>query len=153
MEANTHDVRSNLTSAAIEKRSLTSRPTPLGSNVNTGYGSMPEVTVAILHIVDDGFPALVECELIDRFGKAWRFIEKLPVVEAKDRHHGLFPRPGAIACQIIDTGTDAQGKAFTRIDTEQPWHVQSVDDVTQFEVLTGQLIDAFAGPAEIAPRR
>ncbi len=102
--------------------------------------SMPKVAVEILHVVDDDFPIWVECELIDRFGKAWRFIEKLPVVEAESSISGC-PRPGVMACRVIETGRDDQGRAIARIDTDFPWHVKSVDDVIQFEVLTAQLIE------------
>jgi hypothetical protein len=102
---------------------------------------MPRVAVAILQVVDDDFPICVECELIDRFGKAWRFAEKLPVVEAETSGNSLYPRPGGIACEVIDIARDEQGRAFARIDTEHPWHVQSVDEVTQFEVFVGQLIE------------
>lgn len=102
---------------------------------------MSAVTVAILHEVDDDFPVVVECELIDRFGKAWRFIEKLPVVEVSSSPNSLFPRFGALACRVIETGCDQQGRLFARIDTEHPYHVHSVDDVRQFEVLAEQLIN------------
>jgi hypothetical protein len=103
---------------------------------------MPAVAVSILRVVDgEGFPESVECELIDRFGKAWRFVEKLPVIEATSSQDRRYPRPGAISCQIIETGYDGQGRAFVQIDTEQPWGVQSVDQVTRFDVFAEHLTD------------
>jgi len=101
---------------------------------------MPAVAVSILRVVDSaGFPELVECELIDRFGKAWRFVDKLPVLEAMSGQNRRYPRPGAISCQIIETAYDDQGHAFVRIDTEQPWGMQSVEGVTRFDVFAEHL--------------
>ena len=103
---------------------------------------MPAVVISILQVVDDtGCPEIVEGELIDRFGKAWRFVEKLPIIEAKFSSDNLYPRPGTIACQIIATMCDDQGRAFAQIDTEFPWHVEAIDKVTQFEMFLEQLID------------
>jgi hypothetical protein len=83
---------------------------------------MPAVTVSILGVIEDqGFPQMVECELFDRFGAAWRFIEKLPVIENSTLESALYPRPGTIACEVIQTGQDDHGRSFLLVDTQRPW--------------------------------
>jgi len=84
---------------------------------------------------------MVECELFDRFGAAWRFIEKLPVIENSTLDSALYPRPGTIACEVIQTGQDDHGRSFLLVDTQRPWGVQSADEVTLFEVFAEQLAE------------
>ena len=103
---------------------------------------MPAVAVSILGVIDgQGFPETVECELIDRFGAAWRFIEKLPVIEISSPDSARYPRPGAIACQVIQTGKDDHGRSFFLVDTQRPWGAQTVGEVTRFEVFAEQLAE------------
>jgi len=98
--------------------------------------------VTILRWVsDDPWPGLVECQLADRDGRVWRFVEKGPVVS--DQSLGAeskYPQPGVIACQIIGRSRDASGRETAEIDTEAHWHVESVDSVTRFEVFADQLV-------------
>jgi hypothetical protein len=103
---------------------------------------MPALAVSILGVADgQGFPETVECELIDRFGAVWRFIEKLPVIEISSRQSAQYPRPGAIACEIIQTVQDDYGRSFLLVDTQRPWGVQTVNGATRFEVFAEQLAE------------
>jgi hypothetical protein len=104
---------------------------------------MIAVAISILRVVDNGsWPEFVECELTDRCGKKWRFVEKLPVIERDGvAVSNSYPRPGVIACQFVMAGRDDQGRAFVEIDTQQPWGVESVEGVARFQVLAEQLTD------------
>ena len=101
------------------------------------------IDAMIIRWVDDDFPGFVECELVDRFGKAWRFIEKAAVV-SRDNLTGAskYPHPTRIACQVIARGRDASGREIAEIDTEFPWGLQAVDGATRFSVFADQLFVA-----------
>ena len=104
---------------------------------------MKAVRVEIVRWVDDHQPAIVECRLTDRHGRARAFIEKLPVVSRADLDgRSQYPQPGVIACEILESGRDSSGCEFTVIDTERPWGISSVDDIFRFEVFTDDIVEA-----------
>jgi len=98
---------------------------------------MPNVRVVILrYLGDDPQPGIVECALFDCRGRRWLFVEKTAVVSAENLNgETSYPQPGAIACEIIERRVDAAGREIVRISTEKPWHIESVDGVTEFEML------------------
>jgi len=107
------------------------------------------VRVTIVRWVsDDPWPGLVECQLADRDGRIWRFVEKGPVVS--DQSLGAeseYPQPGVIACQVVSRSRDESGRETAEIDTEPYWRVESVDSITRFEVFADQLV-ALGGPKD-----
>ena len=42
---------------------------------------------------------------------------------------------------MVGRSVDATGRETIRVDTERPWHVESVDGVTQFDVLAETLVE------------
>ena len=103
---------------------------------------MLAIKVSIARWVSDDFPGLVECSLIDRFGRSWRFVERAPVVTEQslgsDSH---YPQPGAIACRVTSRGQDSAGRETAEVDTSIPWGVASVEGASRFEVF-GDQVDA-----------
>ena len=100
------------------------------------------IDVIIVRWVSDDFPGIVECELADRFGKVWRFIEKLPVVTDRSLDgETTYPQPGVIACQIANFGHDETGREVVEIDTRTPWGVEAIDGTTRFRVFRDQLVE------------
>ncbi len=99
------------------------------------------VKILIVRWVDDEpQPGIVECKLIDRFGKEWTFIEKSMVVSAADLwNDSVYPQPGVIACSVLSRDIDEQGREFAVIDSEKPWHIEAVDGETGFEIFADQL--------------
>ena len=96
-------------------------------------------------VSDEPQPGLVECQLTDRHGHIWRFVEKTAVLSARPLGaESEYPRPGVIACQVISRGCDETGRETAEIDTEPYWGVQSVDSATRFDVFFDQLV-ALAG--------
>jgi len=98
------------------------------------------VRAKITRWVDDHFPGFVECQLADRLGREWTFIEKLPVVtDANLWRDSQFPQPAFIACEIVSQGKDETGQETAEISTERPWGIEAVDGTTNFHVFTAQL--------------
>ena len=66
---------------------------------------MPAIRIAIVAYLDDGFPGFVECQVTDRSGRVWSFVEKVPLVTTEDlRPDTLYPRPGEIGCEVLGNG-------------------------------------------------
>jgi hypothetical protein len=101
---------------------------------------MPTLAVQITRYVDDHFPGFVECTFQDAEGKTHVFVEKLPVVslEALDAK-SIYPAIGAIACESEQAWTDDAGRRLVRINTDLPWHIESIGGDIHFVVLASQL--------------
>ena len=96
---------------------------------------MPSVAIQIARFVDEYQPGIVECVLVDAFGRPHVFIERAPVVSTEN--HGstsCCPRPGAIACEVIAEWWNEDGQALTRVNTERPWGAESTEGLTEFVV-------------------
>jgi hypothetical protein len=101
---------------------------------------MVALPVTIERFVDDEFPGVVECVLVDSDDCAHRFVEKAPVVSTVDLpFHSIFPQPGHIACLIQDEWTDERGRQLVRVDTVKPWGIESRAGETTFTVLREQI--------------
>ena len=106
---------------------------------------MQAVHVQVVRYLDSDFPARVECLLRDAADREWTFVDKAPVfTKAPLDAHTPYPQPGVIACEILRTWTDGQGRTRCLIDTERPWGVSANDGGTQFEVFMEQIITDMA---------
>jgi hypothetical protein len=105
--------------------------------------AMLAVKVTITHYVsDDPQPGIVECDLLDAHGRCWKFIEKTAVVSASILDaKSVYPQPGVIAVEVVGHSQDAGGREIIQIDTESPWGVESIEGVTQFDVLPESLVE------------
>jgi hypothetical protein len=94
----------------------------------------------IAYLGDDPQPGIVECRLVDVFGRGHRFIDKTAVVtdDLLDEH-STYPRPGVIACRILGSRVDHELGEVVLIDTSEPWAVDSVERLSRFEVRWAQL--------------
>ncbi|NOT49430.1 MAG: hypothetical protein HOP17_17025 [Acidobacteria bacterium] len=82
--------------------------------------------------------------MIDASGRTHTFIEKTAILVDDwgcEEHLKSYPRPGEIACTILDRRTDASGREIVTISTEKPWVIISAEDRTEFEVYSNQLTD------------
>lgn len=101
---------------------------------------MAALSVTIERFVDDEFPGVVECVLVDSDDCAHRFFEKAPVVSTADLSiDSIFPQPGYIACLIQDEWMDGRGRQLVRVDTVKPWGIESTAGETTFTVLREQI--------------
>lgn len=101
---------------------------------------MVALPVTIERLVEDGFPGVVECVLIDSDDCAHRFVEKAPVVSIEAlSFNSIFPQLGYIACLIQAEWTEEGGRQLVRVDTVKPWGIESTAGETTFTVLREQI--------------
>ena len=95
-----------------------------------------EVSI-VRYISDDPQPGIVECQFQDAYGRRWSFIEKTLVVSVQQLDaHSVYPQRGVTPCRIVQRFSDAAGREVIRIDC-----VESVEGVTEFEVLPESLVE------------
>ncbi len=117
-------------------------PAPRYSRDQLISDPMKAVQAEIVEWLEDGQPGVVRARFVDAHGRAWDFVEKLPMVTAADLDSSsCYPQPAVIGCQVVDSRRDAAGRELLTVDTELPWHLESVEEVTRFEVLAQQVID------------
>jgi hypothetical protein len=64
----------------------------------------------------------------------------VPILTSSDlTSSSVYPQSGQIACLEVSRLRDKGGREKVRIDTEKPWHVESMLGETRFDVLTEQL--------------
>jgi hypothetical protein len=104
---------------------------------------MKAIKVQIERCLDvSGYPPIVECTLVDTAGVSHRFVEKAPIVSAANLDdESPYPQPGVIACAVLGARQVANGRSVVEVDTEEPWHVESADGRTRFEVDAEQIVD------------
>jgi hypothetical protein len=96
----------------------------------------------VRYISDEPQPGVVECKLEDAHGRQWSFVEKTAIVSAEHLDvHTSYPQRGIVAAEIVGRSVDAAGREIIRVDTDRPWHVESVDGATQFDVLAESLVE------------
>ena len=52
-----------------------------------------------------------------------------------------YPQQGIIACEIVRRSRDDTEREIVRINSERPWLVESVDGLTEFDVLSDALVE------------
>lgn len=98
---------------------------------------MVALRVEIVRYIDAAFPGFVELQLVDARGRRWTFHEKVPVVTLEDLDGASrYPRPGTIACEIIEHNGQT-----ARVSTARPWGIQSVEGETELEIPAELLVD------------
>ena len=102
-----------------------------------------QVRVQIVRYVEDYFPGIVECELLDAAGRLHTFVEKCPVVSDKwPGPEDKYPMNGIIRCEILERWHGPDGRDLVRVTTEQPDYVETKDGMMEFVVLSSQVISA-----------
>jgi hypothetical protein len=100
-----------------------------------------KVTI-VRYVSDEPQPGIVECQLEDAHGRRWSFFEKTAIVSAENLDaQTTYPKQGVIAGEVVERSRDATGREVVRIDTMRPWHVESAEGATQFEVLPDSLVE------------
>ncbi|MFO1044290.1 MAG: hypothetical protein U0941_21100 [Planctomycetaceae bacterium] len=94
------------------------------------------------YISDDPQPGIVECNFLDANGKQHQFVEKTAVVSYADIDaQSTYPRPGVIACVILDRYRDVLDRELVVVETVEPWGVESTEGAVRFSVYPSALIE------------
>ena len=102
---------------------------------------MVGLRIEISRFVGEGQPNVVECMFIDGHGKKHSIIEKAPVVSSEDLNaYSSYPRAGVVACHVLQRKKHGDSE-IVEIDTEIPWHIESIAGQRCFDVLPDQLIE------------
>jgi len=100
-----------------------------------------KVTI-VRYISDEPQPGIVECQFEDVHGHRWSFVEKTAIVSRQNLDaHATYPQGGVVAGEIVRRSLDATGREVVHVDTARPWSIESVDGVTEFDVLPESLIE------------
>lgn len=107
------------------------------------FGIKAQITRCIDH---EGYPSIVECRFVDMRGCLQVFHDKDAIFtqEHLDRS-SVFPLDAVVACEVIERRLK-DGREFVKVNTEVPWHVESTEAETIFDVWAEQVIE-FEHPA------
>ncbi len=98
------------------------------------------VRVVIERFVDAAQPGFVAFTIVDAAGRTWSFVDKVPVVAAEALDpETTYPRPGWIACTIVERSVRADGRELAVIDTGAPWGIAAEGGETRFEIFASEL--------------
>jgi hypothetical protein len=102
---------------------------------------MPAVTIEISRFADSYQPGLVECVLVDADGRTHTFVEKFRIVSGEDLlPDSVYPRAGAIPCEIVRHWSDQSQRNLVNITTARPRDVESSTGQQRFVVLSSQIV-------------
>lgn len=97
-------------------------------------------------------PGLVEVTVTDANSKRWTFVDKAVYFSSEELvADSGYPRDGVVACIEIGRRIDTHGREVVRISTDRPWDIETVDEVSEFEVDASQLLDEDRRPADLGP--
>lgn len=86
-------------------------------------------------------PGIVECQLEDAHGRRWSFLEKTAIISKEHLDAQTYPQEGVIAGEVVQRSLDISGREVIHIDTERPWHIESIEGATQFDVSPDLLVE------------
>ena len=89
-----------------------------------------------MRYVDDHLPGFVECAFVDADGAEHRFVEKVTVVSREHlSRDSQYPKEGVVTCEVLKEWVE-NGRALTRVSTERPWGIESIEGVSEFVLPT-----------------
>lgn len=82
--------------------------------------------------VDVEWPGWIRVRLLDADGRAWYFVDKVPMFDADFGPETRMPVPVQLACDVV-------GEDGDRLLVVPRWSVEAEDGTTQFRVRRDQL--------------
>jgi hypothetical protein len=100
------------------------------------------IKIKIIKFITDGQPGFVECIFFDALNKKHIIQDKVPIVTEKYLDaKSEYPQDGLLACKIINERVDSSGNKIITVNTTEPCCVETIDGLTEFNVLEEQLIE------------
>lgn len=102
---------------------------------------MASIRVSITKYISNDQPGIVECIFIDAWNKVHIVHEKAPVVTDKELDFDSeYPQEGILDCKIIQESNDINGRKIISVTTSQPWDIETVEGLQEFQLLEEHLI-------------
>jgi hypothetical protein len=109
-----------------------------------------KLKLQILRYVDDHFPGWVECEFTDAERQHHTVVDKVPIVSEESLGpEDEYPKRGTVRCEILERWHDSDGRDLSRITIERPDGVETKEGVSEFIVLSSQVVSAEATMADL----
>jgi len=100
------------------------------------------IKIKISNFISNDQPGFVECKLIDAWNKEHTVQDKVPIfTDSYLDEKSNYPQEGVIACELIKQWTDQNGRKIYTITTEKPWAVETIEGLTEFDLLEEQLTE------------
>jgi hypothetical protein len=96
--------------------------------------------VQIVRFTQDHQPGFVACEFFDADGQCHTIIDKVPIF--LDRFLDAtseYPQVGEVRCTVLDQWCDERGRDLVRINTDDPYHIESTEELSEFVVFQTQI--------------
>lgn len=123
------------------KKHLLLRVAPTPEIVKPLAPVYPQLQVTITRFISKDNPYFIECRFMDVLGKEHIIHEKVPVITHEDLdENSTYPRPGSIACEIMEQYPVSGGSEILIIDTSKPWGIETTTGETIFEVDAAQVL-------------
>lgn len=69
-------------------------------------------------------------------------LPKVPVITPENLDaNSIYPQDGIIACEIVNTRKNQDGKIIVTVDASKPWGIDTIEGITQFDIFEEQLIE------------
>ena len=103
---------------------------------------MKAIRIKITIFISDDQPGFVECKFNDAWNKEHTVQDKVPILTEKYLDaNSEYPQDGVIACEIIKQRVDNNNRTVFAVTTEKPWSVDTIDGLTEFDILEELLTD------------
>lgn len=100
------------------------------------------IKVKITRLISSDQPGVVECIFKDAWDKEFKIQEKIPIVTTDDLDENSdYPSDGVVACEVIKEWDDTEGRKLVTVDIDKPWSIETIDGLTQFNILQKDLIE------------
>ncbi len=105
---------------------------------------MKAIRIKIICFISNDQPGFVECKFNDAWNKEHTIQDKVPIVNEKDLDANCdYQQDFIIACEIIKQWVDKDNRTIFSVTTEKPWTVDTIDALTEFDILAEQLTDIY----------
>ncbi|RFS14450.1 hypothetical protein [Emticicia sp. C21] len=103
---------------------------------------MKAFKVEIIRFADNSQPGFIEARFKDAWDIEHVVIDKVPVLTLEDLDENSdYPKEGVVACEILKKWEDANGRTILTIDTEKPWGIYTIEELTRFDLLEEKLVE------------
>ena len=103
---------------------------------------MKAIKIKITSFIDDHQPGFVECKFRDAWNREHTVQDKVPILTEKYLDaNSEYPQDGVIACELVKEWQDPKGRAIITVSTMKPWYVDTLEGLTEFDLLTEQLTE------------